>query len=69
MKKDNEKRTEKITINLTKSEWELVQAIADQNERNTSEQARLLLLKMARQEWAKISNLNPTEELHPIKAD
>ena len=69
MKKDTEKRTEKITINLTKSEWELVQAIADQNERNTSEQARLLLLKMARQEWAKISNLNPTEELHPIKAD
>lgn len=69
MRTTTEKRTKKVTINLTPNEWELVQAIADQNERNTSEQARLLLLKMARTEWAKISNLNPTEELHPIKAD
>jgi len=67
MKKDTEKRTEKITINLTPSEWELIQAIADQNERNTSEQARLLVLRSARTEWAKISNLNPKEELHPIE--
>ena len=67
MKTTTEKRTEKITINLTPSEWELIQAIADQNERNTSEQARLLVLKMARTEWAKISNLNPSEELHKIE--
>ena len=69
MRTTNEKRTKKITVNLTPSEWELIQAICDHNERNESEQTRILLLKMARQEWATISNLNPTEELKPIKAD
>ena len=69
MRTTNEKRTKKITLNLTPSEYELIQAICDYNERNESEQARLLVLRSARSEWAKISNLNPSEQLHQIKAD
>lgn len=60
-----EKRTEKITINLTRAEFEMLERITEHNDRKLSEQARILVLRSARNEWAIISNLNPSEELKP----
>ena len=60
-----EKRTQNITLHLTREEWELIQAISEHNERKPSEQARILLLRECGREWAKIQ-----EQEHPTnKAD
>lgn len=48
------KRTNKITVNLTDEEMELINRLAEIGERKTSELARLLLMRQACQEWGKL---------------
>ena len=62
-----EKRTQKITVNLTFEEWELIQAISEHNERKPSEQARLLLLRECGREWAKIQSQEHPTNNEPYK--
>ena len=57
--KTTQKRTNKMTINLTDEELELLQRVSEENERKPSEQARVLLMRACRLEWGNISNLSP----------
>lgn len=52
--KDNAKRTEKITVNLTPNEFAFIQMLSEKAERKPSELARLLLMRQACQEWGKL---------------
>ena len=60
-----EKRTNHITINLTDEENELINKLAEQEERKPAELARILLIRQARQQWQK---QQPTDsEFEPLK--
>ena len=61
------KRTEKITINLTEEENELLKKICEHNERKPSEQARILLLRECGREWAKIQEQEHPTNKEPFK--
>lgn len=70
MRKDNnqdtEKRTETLTLHLTKSERELLERLAEREERKPAELARLLLNKKALEEWAKIQIEEHPENAQPF---
>lgn len=61
------KRTKHITINLTEEELKMLERIAEHNERNKSEQARVLLMRQARKEWGGISNQEHPQNLQPFR--
>ena len=61
------KRTKHITINLTDEELEMLERIAEHNDRNKSEQARVLFLRQARIEWGQIQNQEHPQNLQPFK--
>ena len=60
-----EKRTNHITINLTDEEMELINRLAEQEERKPSELARILLIRQARQEWQKQQPISA--DFEPLK--
>ena len=61
------KRVKHYLINLTEEEAELLERLAEEQERKTSELARILLIREAKREWAIISQLD-NKPLTPIKA-
>ena len=68
--KDTEKRTVNITLHLTPQEAELLEVLAELDQRKPSEKARLLMNKAALQEWTKkqIEAHDPNiEPLTPLK--
>ena len=62
-----EKRTETLTVRLTKSELDFILSISEHNERKPSEQARILLLRECGREWAKIQEQEHPTNKEPFK--
>ena len=70
MRKDNnqdtEKRTETLTLHLTKSERDLLERLAEREERKPAEHSRRLLIKKVLEEWAAIQIEEHPENAQPF---
>lgn len=65
MAKD-EKRTRALTVHLTEEETQLIERLAEREERKPAELARRLLIKKALEEWAKIQIEEHPENAQPF---